>query len=88
MRPQFSIVLPCYNEAENLYILLERFHPFSENKNFELILVNNGSTDQSSEIFSKILRDQRFDFLKVVNMNLNLQFLRCQMQWMLEIQVI
>lgn len=74
MRPQFSIVLPCYNEAENISILLERFRPFSKYVNFELILVNNGSTDHSSKIFSRVMEDQSNNFLKVVSIEKNIGY--------------
>ena len=74
MRPQFSIVLPCYNEGENIPILLERFRKFSESVNFELILVNNGSIDHSSQILLKAIQDQRNSFLKVVSIKKNIGY--------------
>src|SRR3989338_3712078 len=48
MSVEFSIVLPCYNEAESLPFLLERFsQAIPENLRFELVMVNNGSTDNT-----------------------------------------
>ncbi len=47
---QLSIVVPCYNEAENIGALVERFRQsLSQLPPSELILVNNGSTDQTGE---------------------------------------
>lgn len=42
----FSIVLPCYNEADNLDNLFNKIINFKSN-NFQFILVNNGSTDET-----------------------------------------
>jgi polyisoprenyl-phosphate glycosyltransferase len=74
VKPQFSIILPCYNEAENIPILLERFRQFTGSVNFELILVNNGSSDLSSQILFKALQDQRNSFLKVVSIEKNIGY--------------
>ena len=41
---KYSVVLPCYNEAGNIMALVDRFRQFSGKWDFELILVNNGST--------------------------------------------
>ncbi len=74
MKHLYSIVLPCYNEAENIFPLIERFRPFSEFENFELILVNNGSTDNSSKIFSKALKDKKNFFLNVITIEKNIGY--------------
>ncbi len=54
-----SIVVPIFNEEESLpYLvkqLLEVMHPMGET--FELVLVNDGSTDRSSEILKKLSID-------------------------------
>ena len=44
---RFSIVLPCYNEAENLPGLLADYRAAWEDFPTELILVDNGSTDST-----------------------------------------
>lgn len=52
----FSLVIPCYNEADNLPLLLERCREVAclpEKR--EVILVDNGSTDNSPEILEKLL---------------------------------
>lgn len=54
----FSIIFPCYNESENLYKLVEILKRFPKNYDVEFILVENGSTDDSKEIFEKI-KDER-----------------------------
>lgn len=48
---KFSIVVPCYNEEENIPLVLEAFQQaIGERKDIELILVNNGSTDNSQKV--------------------------------------
>lgn len=46
-RPEYSIVVPCYNEGGNLRSLVQQFSEFIGNYSAELILVDNGSTDDT-----------------------------------------
>ena len=54
-----SIVIPIYNEAESLTLLvnqlLEVLQPMEET--FELVLVNDGSSDKSAEVIRKLSFD-------------------------------
>lgn len=50
---KFSLVIPCYNESKNLPFLLSKCSKLLENK-VELIIVNNGSKDNSKELMDKI----------------------------------
>ncbi|MBR4656118.1 MAG: glycosyltransferase family 2 protein [Oscillospiraceae bacterium] len=53
---KYSIVVPCYNEEENIPLLLERFaREMGERNDVELILVNNGSTDGSGAVMDELL---------------------------------
>lgn len=52
---KYSLIIPCYNEASNLPLLLERCKTLSNNQNIEIILVDNGSTDSSSQVLGKLL---------------------------------
>lgn len=72
--PRFSIVLPCYNEADNIPVLLERFKKFAGRYDFELILVNNGSTDHSSTVLKSIQQDQSNSFLRVATIDKNIGY--------------
>ncbi len=47
---KLSIVVPCYNEAKSIPLLLERFDEVLPNDDIEVILVNNGSTDESQSV--------------------------------------
>ncbi|MDF3886536.1 glycosyltransferase family 2 protein [Cupriavidus basilensis] len=53
----FSLVIPCYNEAANLPLLLERCRGVTSQAGTEVILVDNGSTDESPNVMKKLLPD-------------------------------
>ncbi|HEN3479756.1 TPA: glycosyltransferase family 2 protein [Yersinia enterocolitica] len=52
---KYSLIIPCYNEAANLPLLLERCKAITFNPDIEVILVDNGSTDISTEILQQLL---------------------------------
>jgi len=60
-----SLVIPCYNEAENIPPLVEGFAGAPGPDDFELIIVDNGSTDPSASALSVL--GARFPFLRVVS---------------------
>ncbi|HEX8817106.1 MAG TPA: dolichyl-phosphate beta-glucosyltransferase [Terriglobales bacterium] len=53
--PGYSIVLPAYNEAERIEESLEKILRFAarHRRNFEIIVVNDGSTDATAEIVTR-----------------------------------
>lgn len=58
-KPLLSVVIPAYNEAKNFKAgLLHPAFTYLKNQNFtwEVILVNDGSTDATSELLSKYIR--------------------------------
>jgi len=47
---ELSIVIPCYNEDENIFPLFEKIEELlKKNQNIEIIIVDNGSTDKTNE---------------------------------------
>lgn len=44
-----SIVVPCYNEEESVGIFLSEIQDVLENRNFEIIYINDGSSDDTLE---------------------------------------
>ena len=52
---KFSLVIPCYNEAKNISLLLNRCIDLGSVRDFELILVNNGSTDNTKDVLEQLL---------------------------------
>ena len=67
-----SIVIPCYNESKSIPILLENFSKKLDRKDIELIIVNNGSTDNTSLKIKKIKK--KYNFLKIVNIKKNIGY--------------
>jgi len=53
MKINVSLVIPCYNEAKNLPFLINRCEKLIEEFPMEVILVDNGSTDNSEKIIAK-----------------------------------
>jgi dolichol-phosphate mannosyltransferase len=48
--PELSLVVPTYNERENITLLLERIHKSLSDYNYELIVVDDNSPDGTSEL--------------------------------------
>jgi len=67
---KFSLIIPCYNESKSLPLLIERLKIMKDNeKNLEIIIVNNGSTDETSEILKALAHDLNFLILVDVKTN-------------------
>jgi glycosyltransferase involved in cell wall biosynthesis len=66
-----SVVIPVYNEADNLPVLRERLAPVLEKlgRSWEVVLANDGSVDGSAQVLDQIAAaDPRF---KVVHLRRN-----------------
>ena len=73
----FSLILPCYNEEKNISILCMEFLQLSfKNIKAELILVNNGSNDNTlNEIRNEIKKNKsKIVSIKHVNLKRNLGY--------------
>ena len=68
----FSLVIPCFNEANNLPSLMEKCKKVLENKDNEIILVDNGSTDNSESILKAYLNI--YPNLKIVKIENNIGY--------------
>lgn len=51
----FSLIIPCYNESANLPLLLERCAKVTDLEGTEVILVDNGSTDDTPNVLKELL---------------------------------
>ncbi len=69
MRTQLSIVVPCYNEAANIPKLLEAFNKAITKNGIELVVVNNGSSDNSQEILDSLA--SKYSFISIVHVPVN-----------------
>ena len=71
--PLITIVIPCFNEAENIPIILKRFKFVEEKfelKNiFQILIVNNGSTDNTNKILNDEIKN--FGFARSLNIKDN-----------------
>ncbi len=63
------MVVPCYNEARNIPLILETFNEAAFRNDVELVLVNNGSTDDSRQVFEILL--PRYRFARQVTVEVN-----------------
>ena len=50
---KFTIVIPVYNEAKNLKILIPKIYKELKNREFEIIVIDDNSTDMTSKILKK-----------------------------------
>ena len=62
--PQLSIVIPAYNEAESLPILLAQLQGVVKTHGYraEVIVINDGSTDGTVEVLDALLETQAYLF--------------------------
>lgn len=63
---KFSLIIPCYNEQGNISELVRRCKDYFSGKEFEVIFVDNGSTDKTYDILkSKTRQIANFRILKI-----------------------
>src|SRR3989338_8466712 len=67
--PVLSTIVPCYNEAANIPLILERFKQGIGKNEIEVILVNNGSTDDSKTVLTKML--PQYPFARSIDVAVN-----------------
>jgi glycosyltransferase involved in cell wall biosynthesis len=57
---KLSIIVPCYNESKNIPLILEKFSNVIKRDDVEVLLVNNGSKDNSQEILDDLVPKYSF----------------------------
>ncbi len=67
-QPMISLVIPVYNEEENLHILLERIRPVMKGmgRPYEIILVDDGSRDSSLYILKGFASEREVKVVELV----------------------
>ena len=74
-----SLVLPCYNESKSLKDLVSRAVKAAQARSygpdkFRLILVENGSSDNSLDVMKQIQASEEGSYLDIVEVNPNLGY--------------
>ena len=69
----FSIVIPCYNEEHNITHLIEEIKKslLNPTSNYEILLVDDASTDQTLKKLKKLKEDNQ-ELIKIITNNTNL----------------
>lgn len=65
-----SIVIPCYNEGKNIPQLLKRCKDAFSGKDIEVIIVDNGSIDNTHDVLDKLLPEYTFIKRVIVKKNM------------------
>ena len=60
---KFTIVIPVYNEEKNLKILIPRIYQELKNRKYEIIIVDDNSTDKTSKVIKKFKKKRNFRYL-------------------------
>ena len=72
LSPNISLVIPCFNEEGNIDGLIKKSKKFLQNRKNQLILVNNGSIDNTkNKIFSNM---KKYKNIEIVNIKKNIGF--------------
>lgn len=66
---KLSVVVPCYNEEENIPLVLERFAGIIKRDDVEVILVDNGSLDNTRQVLDEHLPKYFFARKATVKIN-------------------
>ena len=67
---KLSIVVPIFNEEIRLKKNLIKIRNFIKNRNIEVILINDGSTDRSKKIIEEFIKKNKK--IKIISLNNNL----------------
>lgn len=66
---QLSIVIPCYNEEKNIPLMLSRFSEVINRDDVEVVLVNNGSQDNTAQVLAEVTPS--YPFARVTTLSKN-----------------
>ena len=66
---KLSVIVPCYSEAKNIPLILEKFSSVIKRDDIEILFVNNGSKDASQEVFDQLI--PKYSFAKVLKIEVN-----------------
>ena len=63
-----SVIIPCYNESEKLFFSLDRLSSWLKKQDilYEIIVINNGSTDDTDVKFKELVTDSKISIINEV----------------------
>lgn len=67
---KFSLIIPCYNESANIEKLFEEIKILQKKVNIEVIIINNGSTDDTDRVIS--LNAHKIENLNIIKVETNI----------------
>lgn len=69
MKDSVSIIVPVLNEEKNILVLYEKLKANLKNVRYEILFINDGSTDDSEKIIRKLTKKDKS--VKLVNLSRN-----------------
>lgn len=71
--PQLSIVIPAYNEAESLPVLLQQIHAVLKTHAYcaEVVFINDGSTDATAEVLEALAASAQLSPIQIIHFKHN-----------------
>lgn len=69
--PELSVIVPCYNEEKNLPFIIRGFDEIVRGLDVEVLLVNNGSTDNSAAVLEQQLSQLPHGQIKEIKVPVN-----------------
>lgn len=67
---KLSIIIPCYNEEKNINIIYKQITNIIGDIQYELLFINDGSTDKTKDIIKKLYNDDP-DHVKAISFSRN-----------------
>jgi glycosyltransferase involved in cell wall biosynthesis len=64
-----SLIIPCFNEGKSIPALLARCQEIIGDRDIEIVIVDNGSNDDTQEILTPLL--EKYTFTTLVNVSIN-----------------
>ena len=62
----FSVVIPCHNESKNIINLISDIKKNLLKKKYEIIVVDDCSTDDTHQVLRKLINDKTIKYIKLV----------------------
>ncbi|MFH0936559.1 MAG: glycosyltransferase family 2 protein [Candidatus Woesearchaeota archaeon] len=69
---ELSITIPCFNELKSLPLLIEKYEKAKKKIKFQLVIVDNGSKDNTWKYIQKIRKE--YDFIKLIRIKDNIGY--------------